>query len=535
MDPLLKAVNLSYHLGTQALISQMSLEIFPGEVVGVAGQSGAGKTVLTLMLAGVYLPSAGEIYFAGQRLTWPYAARSLGIEVIHQQPEMAEGQDISRNVFLGSELGWPKAAARWIKIPNVRRMDEEAARILARLGMRYASLRESVANLSTEQRQLIAIARTLTHPARLIIIDDPGVLLSYPYQQKLLALVQEWRQNGVAVLLASDNVDQLMAVSDRILVLRHGRLIAERRTDETDREAVLAAMVGEADQEQLTPIIWALDSYYRAREQAEKLHHQQRLLEHELGAPDALKQEIIDQLADQISALDRANVALQDAQRRLLTELELERKRLAREIHDGVIQDLLGVGYQLEEIEASAVKAPALAEELQDVRGSVRDLVGDLRHICSTLRPPTIDSLGLGSALQSFSHEWSKRTGIRVELDLDPNLARLPEATELSIFRIVQEGLNNVRKHAGASAVEISLAHTSPRRLMLSIADNGCGLPATFDLAHLPAEGHYGVLGITERVALLGGRCKFQNRPEGGTLIQVEIPHPRLEQPTADA
>ena len=391
-----------------------------------------------------------------------FPPRSLGIEVIHQQPEMAEEQDISRNVFLGSELGWPKVTGRWIKIPNVRRMDEEAARILARLGMRYTSLRESAANLSGEQRQLIAIARTLTRPARLIVIDDPGVLLSYPYQQKLLALIQDWRQSGVAVLLASDNVDQLMTVTDRIIVLRHGHLIAERRTDETNREAILAAMVGEADQEQLTPIIWALDSYYRAREQAEKLHHQQRLLEHELGAPDALKQEIIDQLADQISALDRANLALQDAQRRLLTELELERKRLAREIHDGVIQDLLGVGYQLEEIEASAKATPALAEELQDVRGNVRDLVGDLRHICSTLRPPTIDSLGLGSALQSCVHEWSKRTGIGVTLNLDPNLGRLPEATELSIFRIVQEGLTNVRKHAAANTVEIGLAHTSP-------------------------------------------------------------------------
>ncbi len=535
MGPLLKAVNISYHLGAQALISQMNLEIFPGEVVGVAGQSGAGKTVLALMLAGVYLPNAGEIL-----LRWPttYLAvfrGSLGIEVIHQQPEMAEEQDISRNVFLGSELGWPKVTGRWIKIPNVRRMDEEAARILARLGMRYTSLRESAANLSGEQRQLIAIARTLTRPARLIVIDDPGVLLSYPYQQKLLALIQDWRQSGVAVLLASDNVDQLMTVTDRIIVLRHGHLIAERRTDETNREAILAAMVGEADQEQLTPIIWALDSYYRAREQAEKLHHQQRLLEHELGAPDALKQEIIDQLADQISALDRANLALQDAQRRLLTELELERKRLAWEIHDGVIQDLLGVGYQLEEIEASAKATPALAEELQDVRGNVRDLVGDLRHICSTLRPPTIDSLGLGSALQSCVHEWSKRTGIGVTLNLDPNLGRLPEATELSIFRIVQEGLTNVRKHATANTVEIGLAHTSPRRLMLSIADDGRGLPAAFDLAHLPAEGHYGVLGITERVALLGGRCRFQNRPEGGALIQVEIPHPRVEQTNADA
>ena len=108
-------------------------------------------------------------------------------------------------------------------------------------------------------------------------------------------------------------------------------------------------------------------------------------------------------------------------------------------------------------------------------------------------------------------------------------MRRLPEAIELSIFRIVQEGLNNVRKHAAASSVEIRLAHTSPRTLMLSVADDGRGLAEDFDLGTLSASGHYGLLGISERVALLGGRCKVQNRPTGGTLIQVEIPHPRAE------
>jgi len=87
-----------------------------------------------------------------------------------------------------------------------------------------------------------------------------------------------------------------------------------------------------------------------------------------------------------------------------------------------------------------------------------------------------------------------------------------------------------VRKHAVAHTATVSLEHTSPRHLMLSIADDGRGFPTGFDLAGLSAEGHYGVLGITERVALLGGRCRFQNRPEGGALIQAEIPHPRVEQ-----
>jgi signal transduction histidine kinase len=529
MEPLLRAKDLCHSLGTLPLIRDMSLEVYPGEVVGLAGQSGAGKSALAMLLAGVYAPDAGDLYFAGRQLSLPFQARALGIEVIHQQPEMAEGLDITRNVFLGSELGW-KLFGRWLKVPDLRRMDEEAARILGQLGVHYSTLRVQVTNLSGEQRQLIAIARAMTHPARLVIIDDPGLLLSYRYQQKLLALIQEWQQQGTAVLFASNNVDQLMAVTDRVLVLRHGRCIAEYGTDAVSREEILAAMVGATDQQQLTPIIWALDSYYRAREQAEKLYQRQSLLEREIETHDRLKQQLIERLADQINALDQANVALQDAQRRLLTELEQERKRLAREIHDQIIQDLLGVGYRLEEIEAESDAATPLGQELKGIRSSVRAVIGDLRHICGTLRPPTIDSLGLGPALQSYTYEWSKRTGIAADLKLDPDLGRLPESTELTIFRIVQEGLNNVRKHASASAAEVRLEHTSPRRLMLEIADDGRGLPADFDLSRLSAEGHYGVLGITERVALLGGQWRFQNRPEGGALIQVEIPHPRAEQ-----
>jgi signal transduction histidine kinase len=227
-----------------------------------------------------------------------------------------------------------------------------------------------------------------------------------------------------------------------------------------------------------------------------------------------------------------ASLALQDAQRRLLTELEQERKYLAREIHDQVIQDLLGVNYHPEEIEAAGVTAPALQEEMESVRNGIRDLVDDLRHICGSLRPPTIDSLGLGSALQSYTRQWSNRTGTPVTLDLDPNLGRLPETTELSIFRIVQEGLSNVRKHASAGSVEICLKHTLLRSLMVSISDDGRGLPEDFDFAALSAEGHYCLLGISERVALLGGRSRFQNQPEGGMLVQVEIPYPRVSQPS---
>lgn len=530
MQPLLKAVSLSKGFGTLPVVRQVSFEVHPGEVVGLVGRSGSGKTVLTMLLAGLYPPDEGEVYFDGQRLQWPFEARKLGIEAIHQRPRLVQHLDITANVFLGRELH-RLSLGNWVNVLDRRRMDREATRILAQLGLHVPSLREKVANLSSERRQMLSIAKVMTRPARLIIVDEPTALLNYSHQKKLLSLIQKWQQQGVAIIFCSKDLDHLFAVTDRIIALRHGRQVAEFRTDEINREDIVAALVGTNDHQQLTPAIWAFENYYRAREQAESLRQQQRLLEQSLAVQDTRIQQLIDQMAEQVKALDQANLALQDAQRRLLTEREQERKHLARELHDQLIQDLLGINYQLEEIEADGGAGLKLEAELAQVRGSIREFVDDLRRICSDLRPPTIDSLGLGSALQSYTREWSERTGISLTLDLDCNLGRLPEAIELSIFRIVQEGLNNVRKHARADNVAICLKHTSPRSLMITIGDDGGGLAEDFDLSSLSAEGHYGLLGVSERVALLGGRLGLKNQTNGGLLLQVEIPHPRVDVP----
>jgi signal transduction histidine kinase len=528
MEPLLKAENLSKSFGTLPVVLNVSLEVYTGEVVGVIGQSGSGKSTLAMLLAGFHTADEGELYFKGNQLRWPFHVRSLGIEVIHQSPSLAEDLDITSNIFLGNEIGWPPLG-KWLKVPNRHRMDQEAAQILETLGMQFSSLRLVVANLTSEQRQMIAIARVMTYRPDLIIIDDPTRLLGYSNQQNLLSLIQMWQNQGISVLFSSNNLDHLLAVTDRIIVLRKGRQVAEYRTDDVDRDEILAKMIGTSDQQQLTPIIWALDSYYRAREQAESIQQSKALVEKDLVAQETFRRKLIDQLAEQVTVLDSANLALQDAQRRLLTELEQERKHLAREIHDQIIQDLLSTNYQLEEVEADDDSPPSLRENLTVIRTNIRGLIEELRVICGNLRPPTIDSLGVGAAIQSFAQEWARRTNIALKLETDENLGRFPETIALSIFRIVQEGLNNVYKHAEASDVKVSLKHTSPRSLMIAISDNGRGIPEDFDLSALSSKGHYGLLGVSERVALLGGRLRLQNQSTGGLLIQVEIPHPRVE------
>ena len=510
--PLLAARGLFRRFGDLVVIRDVSFEVYPGEVVGLAGQSGAGKSVLAMLLSGLIAPDAGEVSFDGRRLAWPFAAQELGIEIITQRPELVETMDVTSNIFLGHEADWSRGG-RWFSVPNRARMEVEASRILGELGLDVGTLGESAANLTGEQRQLLAIAKVMGHASRMIIVDEPTEQLSYRSQQRLLALMQTWSQQGTAVVFGSKELEHLFTVTDRIVVLREGSCVATHRTDEVTRHEVVSELLGASGPDQQTPALWALDSFRNARDRADGLSQQPELLERSLQEQGNFNQQLIEQLGRQVDALDQANLALQEAQRRLLTEREEERKRLARELHDDVIQDLLSVNYELGDITDDPAASAALKADVGDISESIRELVVDLRRICGDLRPPTIDSLGMVAALQSYSQLWSERTGVPVEFDPSPNLRRLPEAIELSVFRIIQEGLRNIRNHAGATSVEIHLRHTTPRRLVVSVADDGKGLPADFNLSRLAMEGHYGLLGLSERVALLDGRLRIENRP----------------------
>jgi len=530
MDPLLRVINVSRTFSDLWALENVNLDIVPGEIVGVAGSSGAGKSVLAKIIAGLYEPTSGDLYFEGRRYSGlqPALVRSLGIEVIHQRPELVDQLDITANVFLGREItgGLFQHSMRWA---DRKEMHAQSQRIFDELGVRFDSLQEKAANLSGEERQVVAIARALVGPGRLVVIDGPLVGLSITLQKRLLTLVHRWQERGSAVLICSDNLGNLFAATDRLIVLNKGRKVAERRTDETTQEEIVALMVGTPPPEQVTPLIWALDSYYRAREQAENLQHNQTLLQRDLAAQDSLNRQLLDQLSRQVAALDQANAALQDAQRRLLLEREDERKHLARELHDQAIQDLLGIGYQIEEMLSLQASSEDLVPGLTLMQEDVRQLIGDLRRICNNLRPPALDSLGLGAAVRSHAQQWAERHNIELTLEIASDLRRLPEATELSVFRIVQEGLNNIQQHAQATEAAVSLKHTSPRTLQITVSDNGKGLNEDADLAALAASSHYGLLGISERVALLGGKLQLQNLPTGGLSINVEIPHPRTQ------
>ena len=268
MDPLLAVQNLSKRIGHFAALNNVNLEIYPGEVVGLAGRSGAGKTLLTRLLAGLLIPDEGEMWFNGRFLTHPYLYKEVGISLIHQNPMLVDEFDIINNIFLGHEIKW-SLLGRQFNIPSLRKMHKEAKYILEQLDFPHKPLSEKVINLSNGERQLVSIAQGMAIPAKLRIVDDPTAVLSSHYQSRILSLIESWQKQQIAVLFSSQNLDHLFAVTDRIIVLREGDLVANFKTDDTEREEVVAALVGSGDHQRRTPAIWALDSYYKAKQQAD--------------------------------------------------------------------------------------------------------------------------------------------------------------------------------------------------------------------------------------------------------------------------
>lgn len=523
---MLELDGISKLYGEHRVFDNVSLTIEDGQIVGIVDHDGQAILELVNMLSGQYAPDSGQIRVDGQRLIWKFRPQQYRIGVIYREPKLVESLDIASHVFLGHEPHAKPFIARWFNIHDPYQIFREAETLLSQLNFNLPTAQTLVRDLSIEQRQLVSITQLSVQRPRLIIVDHPGRTLTLPYQEHVLELIRQWCKQNNTAILGTSNLDTLFAVCDRIIVLRSGKIVIDSPVNQTNRESVIAALVNERPQGQVTPLIWALDTYYQSFRQAQLLRHQQELLEQDLARQNLIRQELLEQLSVQVAALDDANLALQIAQRRLLTEREKERKHLARELHDQIIQDLLSWNYQLEALVESF---PQMQENIEPIRDGVRQMVEDLRRICGRLRPPTIDSFGLGTTLQSYTSSWSERTGIEIDLQVDSRIGRLTEEIELSLFRIVQESLNNITKHANASAVSVHLYALNSRMLQLTIADNGIGLEETFDLGQLSNAGHFGLLGVTERVALLGGRIMFRNQPGGGLKIQVEVPHQGVE------
>lgn len=548
---LLRVENLSKNFDRLPVLKDVNFSLAKGEVIGLVGRQGAGKSTLLHVLSGAIPPSSGNISFGGtnRRFGNRIEAQKIGIEIVYQTSGLINRFDFStQNIFLNRDsgveitrrtsglveqfdvtqnilLGREQKKFPFFGVIDWDRMVNVAQNLLTEFDLPPQLAVEQVSNLSDEQRQVILLLRTLYRPCQLLILDDIIPILSFKRQEILLDRIKKLAAQGTSVIISSDDLKHLFTVTDRIVVLYEGKLVADRRTAESTPREIVELIVGSTGHEQVSPLIWALESYHTAQHQTEELRRTQTSLQQSLDARDSLNRQLVERLSNQLVALDQLNAALQATQRRLITEREDERKALARELHDQIIQDMLGLIYRLEEIEGLA-NTLELRKDVGSIRQGIRNLVGELRQMCSDLRPPTIDHHGLSAAIDSLANEWAERSDIQLQLEIDPALGRLPEMIELSVFRIVQEGLNNIRKHAAARHVRLSLQRTSSTNLLVRLEDDGRGLSNPTDLASLSINKHFGLVGISERVALLGGSINIESAQGSGTILQVEIPSP---------
>ncbi len=549
-EPLLRVENLSKSFDRLPALKDVTFSLAKGEVIGLVGRQGAGKSTLFHLLNGAIPPSLGSIHFDGsnRRFANRIEAQKLGIDTVYQIFSLINRFDFSTNIFSDTQsgieitrrtsglveqfnvtqnimLGHELKKIPLLGVIDWDRMIEVARALLVEFDLSPDLAHERISNLSDEQRQVILLQRTLHQPCKLLLLDDILPILSFQRQEILLDKINTLASQGTSVIISSDDLKHLFTVTDRIVVLYEGRLVADRRTAESTPREIVELIVGSPGQEQVSPLIWALESYHTAQQQTEDLRRAKESLQESLNAQDSLNRELVERLSNQLVALDQLNAALQATQRRLITEREDERKVLARELHDQIIQDLLGLIYRLEDVENLA-DTLELREDVGSIRQGIRNLVGELRQMCSDLRPPTIDHHGLSAAIDSLANDWAERSDIQLQLEIDPALGRLPEMIELSVFRIVQEGLNNIRKHASASHVRLSLQRTSNTNLLVRLEDDGRGLSKPTDLASLSLNKHFGLVGISERVALLRGSMNIESSEGNGTILQVEIPSP---------
>lgn len=237
----LKGITKSF--GSVGVLHGVDLSVGPGEVVGLVGDNGAGKSTLMKIVTGIYSADAGSIELAGRSIrdASPGDRRRMGIEMIYQDLALARQQDVASNIFLGRE---PVRRFLGMTFVDRAKMRREAQAMIERLGARLPAISRPVGSFSGGQQQSVAIARALTFDPKIVIMDEPTAALAVREVQGVLDLIRQLKSEGIGVVLISHRLNDVLAVTDRIAVLLHGRVAADLRTRETSMGEVVSAIVG---------------------------------------------------------------------------------------------------------------------------------------------------------------------------------------------------------------------------------------------------------------------------------------------------
>ncbi len=237
--PLLEMRNISIHFGGIKAVDDVSIDVMPGEVVGLLGHNGAGKSTLIKILSGAYKADGGEIFIDGKKVEIhnPRDARDLNIETIYQTLALSDNLDAASNLFLGREITTP------LGLVDDTKMESESRKIMARLNPNFKRFSEPVRSLSGGQRQSVAIARAVYFNARILIMDEPTAALGVHETAMVADLIKELKTQGLGIFLISHDTREMMELCDRVSVMKNGKLIGTERVEDVTEDDILSMII----------------------------------------------------------------------------------------------------------------------------------------------------------------------------------------------------------------------------------------------------------------------------------------------------
>ena len=237
--PLVEMNDISISFGGIRAVDRASIDLYPGEVVGLLGHNGAGKSTLIKILSGADKRDAGSIRINGEdaAINNPRDAKGYGIETIYQQLAVADNVDAAANLFLGREITTP------IGTLDDAAMESKAREVMGRLNPNFRRFKEPVKALSGGQRQSVAIARAILFNARILIMDEPTAALGPQETAQVGDLIKQLKSDGIGIFLISHDIHDVFDLADRVVVMKNGQVVGSARTEDVTKDEVLGMII----------------------------------------------------------------------------------------------------------------------------------------------------------------------------------------------------------------------------------------------------------------------------------------------------